>query len=128
MNPPASEPTHCASCGRVIRLALDGYVMDPVRGYFCRSCSPLPTDLLPGRSRAPREAEARAGGGSAARADQAVAALKERRAPAEQRGSPEVAAVQERGEQIRTACASLTSLKARLAAAGLLALGAGQRL
>ena len=70
----------------------------------------------------------RAGGGSAARDDQAVAALQELCAPAEQRGSPEVAAFQERGEPIRSACASLAGLKARLAAAGLLALGAGKRL
>jgi len=36
-NPPAYEPTHCAGCGRVIRLGSDGYVIGP-GGYRCEEC------------------------------------------------------------------------------------------
>jgi hypothetical protein len=46
-NPPAYEPTHCASCGQVIRLAEDGYVLHPTRGYLCLACGNLPDDLQP---------------------------------------------------------------------------------
>jgi hypothetical protein len=45
--PPAYEPTHCASCGQVIRLAEDGYVLHPTRGYLCLACGNLPDDLQP---------------------------------------------------------------------------------
>lgn len=37
-NPPAFEPTHCVSCGRVIHLGTDGY-MRSREGYFCEKCA-----------------------------------------------------------------------------------------
>jgi hypothetical protein len=37
-NPPSFEPTHCASCGRVISLGTDGYSMS-AEGYLCMRCS-----------------------------------------------------------------------------------------
>jgi hypothetical protein len=39
MNPPAFEPTHCAGCGRVIRLGTDGYMLEPNGDYLCERCS-----------------------------------------------------------------------------------------
>ena len=36
-NPPKFEPTHCAGCGVVIRLAQDGYTLKG-DDYFCASC------------------------------------------------------------------------------------------
>ncbi len=36
-NPPAFEPTHCAKCKKVIRLAEGGY-SHSVDGYFCGRC------------------------------------------------------------------------------------------
>jgi hypothetical protein len=38
LNPPTFEPTHCASCGKVISLGYDGY-MQSGQDYFCRRCS-----------------------------------------------------------------------------------------
>lgn len=46
-NPPAYEPTRCASCGRVIRLAEDGHMLAPGEGYFCMDCANLPESLKP---------------------------------------------------------------------------------
>ncbi|MBU4271896.1 MAG: hypothetical protein KKE86_03155 [Planctomycetes bacterium] len=37
-NPPSYEPTHCGACGRVIRLAYDGYSYG-AKGYRCQACS-----------------------------------------------------------------------------------------
>ncbi len=42
-NPPAYKPTHCAKCGRVIRLATDGYVVSKGE-YMCSRCG---TEGLP---------------------------------------------------------------------------------
>lgn len=36
-NPPAFEPTHCSQCGKVIRLAQDGYSVSGDR-YCCDEC------------------------------------------------------------------------------------------
>jgi len=36
-NPPPFEPTHCAGCGVVIRLAQDGYTMREAK-VFCEAC------------------------------------------------------------------------------------------
>jgi hypothetical protein len=44
-NPPKYEPTHCGSCGRVIRLGTDGYSIAPGGQYFCMNCSALPKGL-----------------------------------------------------------------------------------
>lgn len=41
-NPPAYEPTKCSACGRVIRLAYDGYAIDPKKSYLCGECYDLP--------------------------------------------------------------------------------------
>ncbi|MBI5491252.1 MAG: hypothetical protein HY905_28230 [Deltaproteobacteria bacterium] len=37
-NPPRFKPTHCAGCGRVIRLGEDGFSMQEER-YYCQRCS-----------------------------------------------------------------------------------------
>jgi hypothetical protein len=37
-NPPKFEPTHCARCGVVIGLAMDGYSMNAGQ-YFCSTCT-----------------------------------------------------------------------------------------
>ena len=37
-NPPSYEPTKCSGCGRVIRLAEDGYSIQG-RRYLCHKCS-----------------------------------------------------------------------------------------
>jgi hypothetical protein len=37
-NPPDYEPTRCAGCGRVIKLADGGYSQN-AKGYFCHRCS-----------------------------------------------------------------------------------------
>lgn len=37
-NPPTYEPTHCASCGKVISLGYDGYTLAEGR-YYCERCS-----------------------------------------------------------------------------------------
>jgi hypothetical protein len=39
-NPPKYEPTRCAKCKRMIRLAEDGYSMK-AGGYYCMRCSGL---------------------------------------------------------------------------------------
>jgi hypothetical protein len=39
-NPPDFEPTKCANCGKVIRLAYDGYSYG-AGGYRCMDCSDL---------------------------------------------------------------------------------------
>ena len=39
-NPPEYEPTHCAKCARVIRLAEEGYLMTK-DGYVCEDCSDI---------------------------------------------------------------------------------------
>lgn len=39
-NPPAFEPTHCASCARVINLAEEGYMLKPNGDHICTDCSP----------------------------------------------------------------------------------------
>ena len=46
-NPPAYEPTRCASCGRVIRLGEDGYTITPDGKYFCVECADLPDFMKP---------------------------------------------------------------------------------
>jgi len=53
-NPPAYAPTHCSSCGKVIRLAVDGYVLTPGKGYLCTDCTDLPAWLQPQPSRRKR--------------------------------------------------------------------------
>lgn len=53
-HPPAYAPTHCTSCGTVIRLALDGYVIDPQRGYLCLACAHPPAARPPRSSRRQR--------------------------------------------------------------------------
>jgi hypothetical protein len=50
-NPPSYKPTHCASCGNVIRLGKDGYTIAPDGKYFCLECADLPVSLRP---KAPR--------------------------------------------------------------------------
>lgn len=37
-NPPEYEPTKCAKCQKIIRLAEDGYSMK-AGGYYCSRCS-----------------------------------------------------------------------------------------
>jgi hypothetical protein len=37
-NPPAYKPTHCATCGLVIKLGEDGYSHGP-KGYQCQRCT-----------------------------------------------------------------------------------------
>jgi len=37
-NPPEYEPTHCADCGKVIRLGTEGYSMQG-DNYWCERCS-----------------------------------------------------------------------------------------
>ncbi len=37
-NPPTFEPTHCATCGKVISLGYDGYMMSG-KQYFCERCA-----------------------------------------------------------------------------------------
>jgi hypothetical protein len=37
VNPPAYEPTHCAKCNKVIRLAEDGYTLSGGKTY-CMAC------------------------------------------------------------------------------------------
>jgi len=37
-NPPAYEPTKCATCGRVIRLSLEGYSVSGEK-HWCAECS-----------------------------------------------------------------------------------------
>jgi hypothetical protein len=37
-NPPEYEPTHCADCGRVIRLGTEGYSVQGKK-YWCERCS-----------------------------------------------------------------------------------------
>jgi hypothetical protein len=39
-DPPAFEPTRCAGCNRVIKLATDGYSIS-ADGTYCMSCRPL---------------------------------------------------------------------------------------
>jgi hypothetical protein len=39
-NPPKYEPTRCAKCKWMIRLAEDGYSMK-AGGYYCMRCSGL---------------------------------------------------------------------------------------
>jgi hypothetical protein len=43
--PPKYEPTRCAKCKRVIRLAEDGYSMK-AGGYYCMRCSGLDLSRL----------------------------------------------------------------------------------
>ena len=45
-NPPSYEPTLCAKCGRVIRLAEEGYRIDK-DGYTCENCSDDPFAYRP---------------------------------------------------------------------------------
>ena len=40
-NPPDYEPTHCAECGRVIRLAEEGFMVSQ-GDYTCEGCSDVP--------------------------------------------------------------------------------------
>ncbi len=40
-NPPSYEPTLCATCGAVIRLAEDAYSLKG-KSYYCERCSPMP--------------------------------------------------------------------------------------
>ena len=40
-NPPSYEPTLCAKCGAVIRLAEDAYSIKG-KNYYCERCSPMP--------------------------------------------------------------------------------------
>ena len=51
-NPPAFEPTHCSTCGTIIRRAEGGYSM---RGkeYWCGSCQPNVLPQGPGAAAAP---------------------------------------------------------------------------
>ena len=44
-NPPKYEPTHCAKCGRVIRLGEDGYSVKG-KDYWCEQCNPIYNYLL----------------------------------------------------------------------------------
>lgn len=37
-NPPRFDPTHCAGCGKVIKLGRDGYMVDGEK-YFCDGCA-----------------------------------------------------------------------------------------
>jgi hypothetical protein len=37
-NPPTFAPTHCAGCQKVIRLAVDGYTIEPGGGTYCTDC------------------------------------------------------------------------------------------
>lgn len=40
-NPPSYSPTHCATCGKIIRLGEDGY--STLGGkYFCEACADVP--------------------------------------------------------------------------------------
>ena len=49
-NPPEYEPTHCARCGKVIRLAEDGHVSSPgIDGYLCWDCAHPPVGKRPRR-------------------------------------------------------------------------------
>lgn len=38
-NPPKFEPTHCDTCGRVIHLGTDGYIIHPNGKYSCERCA-----------------------------------------------------------------------------------------
>lgn len=40
-NPPKYEPTRCANCNKIIRLAEDGY-MQKSDDYYCMDCEPMP--------------------------------------------------------------------------------------
>jgi hypothetical protein len=37
-NPPSFEPTHCAKCGKIIKLGTDGYSIIG-RKHYCESCA-----------------------------------------------------------------------------------------
>ena len=41
-HPAAYAPTRCTSYGTIIRLAVDGYVINRERGYLCRLCAHPP--------------------------------------------------------------------------------------
>lgn len=62
-NPPAYEPTHCAACGRVIRLGEDGYTLMPDGRYICMWCAHFAE--RPGAARARRAPPARTKPGAA---------------------------------------------------------------
>jgi len=40
-DPPTFEPTRCAACNRVIKLATEGYTISR-GGTYCARCRPLP--------------------------------------------------------------------------------------
>jgi hypothetical protein len=54
-NPPSYEPTLCRRCGRVIRLAEDGYILS-AQGYTCYACEyPAQARRAPKRKAAPKK-------------------------------------------------------------------------
>jgi len=54
-NPPAFEPTHCDTCGRVIHLGTDGYILHPNGKYSCARCGAKQMRQLLKEERAPRK-------------------------------------------------------------------------
>jgi hypothetical protein len=54
-NPPAFEPTHCDTCGRVIHLGTDGYMVHPNGKYSCESCGDKQMRQIMKEERAPRK-------------------------------------------------------------------------
>ncbi len=52
-NPPTFEPTLCATCGKQIHLATDGYSFSS-KGYSCLSCSNIEMRKILGSEKLPK--------------------------------------------------------------------------